>query len=70
MKMNAKDLVTNMMVLPRYAKKLINEYWSEYWNEYWSKNWTMIYLWYQHAHQSEESIPGDMKLQSFSILVF
>ncbi|CAG8647554.1 10977_t:CDS:2, partial [Paraglomus occultum] len=30
----------------------------------------MICLWYQHAHQSEESIPGDMKLQSFSILVF
>ncbi|RHZ81502.1 hypothetical protein Glove_120g6 [Diversispora epigaea] len=30
----------------------------------------MISLWYQHAHQSEESIPGNMKLQSFSILVF
>ncbi|CAG8573821.1 11675_t:CDS:10, partial [Diversispora eburnea] len=30
----------------------------------------MISLWYQHAHQSEESIPENMKLQSYAILVF
>ncbi|RHZ78182.1 hypothetical protein Glove_166g132 [Diversispora epigaea] len=30
----------------------------------------MISLWYQYAHQSEENIPENTKLQSYAILVF